>query len=166
MFALYRGDAFASPWRRRPKPDWRTRYPPLVGGSCGARANPKRKRGRARLRVGRAGRAQVSISSGDIPGRNEKLPRKMPRSLSHRYPRRQAYSQNLYGSVRPFYPSNLPPHLYKCGGRARAGFFIGGFIPAFARCCFCIAASLLVLTSPIMCASLIFPTSEKGTTSA
>ncbi len=25
----------------------------------------------------------------------------------------------------------------------------GGFIPAFARCCFCIAASLLVFTSPI-----------------
>ena len=26
----------------------------------------------------------------------------------------------------------------------------GGFIPAFARCCFCIAASLLVLTSPMV----------------
>jgi len=25
----------------------------------------------------------------------------------------------------------------------------GGFIPAFARCCFCIAASLLVFTSPM-----------------
>ena len=48
-----------------------------------------------------------------------------------------------------------------------AAFFpTGGFIPAFARCCFCIAANLLVFTSPIMCASLIFPTSEKGTTSA
>jgi len=28
-------------------------------------------------------------------------------------------------------------------------FTAGGFIPAFARCCFCIAASLLVFTSPI-----------------
>ena len=26
--------------------------------------------------------------------------------------------------------------------------FSGGFIPAFARCCFCIAISLLVFTSP------------------
>ena len=26
--------------------------------------------------------------------------------------------------------------------------FTGGFIPAFARCCFCIAANLLVFTSP------------------
>ncbi len=31
----------------------------------------------------------------------------------------------------------------------------GGFIPAFARCCFCIAASLLVFTSP-MTSSLAF----------
>jgi hypothetical protein len=28
-------------------------------------------------------------------------------------------------------------------------FIAGGFIPAFARCCFCIAASLLVFTSPM-----------------
>ena len=27
--------------------------------------------------------------------------------------------------------------------------FTDGFIPAFARCCFCIAASLLVFTSPM-----------------
>lgn len=27
--------------------------------------------------------------------------------------------------------------------------FTGGFIPAFARCCFCIAANLLVFTSPM-----------------
>ena len=51
-------------------------------------------------------------------------------------------------------------------GTERNAPFIGGFIPAFARCCFCIAANLLVFTSPTMCASLIFPTSEKGTTSA
>ena len=30
-----------------------------------------------------------------------------------------------------------------------APFFTGGLIPAFARCCFCIAANLLVFTSPI-----------------
>ena len=62
------------------------------------------------------------------------------------------------------------------GMRGPASPFTGGFIPAFARCCLpvlrslgeggCIAANLLVFTSPIMCASLIFPTSEKGTTSA
>lgn len=34
-------------------------------------------------------------------------------------------------------------------GFSRGIFPIGGFIPAFARCCFCIAASLLVFTSPI-----------------
>ena len=31
---------------------------------------------------------------------------------------------------------------------SRGNFPVGGFIPAFARCCFCIAASLLVFTSP------------------
>ena len=45
--------------------------------------------------------------------------------------------------------AGLPPDLCKCGGCAQTPFFIGGFIPAFARCCFCIAASLLVFTSPM-----------------
>ena len=31
----------------------------------------------------------------------------------------------------------------------RQSCWVGGFIPAFARCCFCNAVSLLVLTSPI-----------------
>ena len=35
------------------------------------------------------------------------------------------------------------------GAHFRAGLGVGSFIPAFARCCFCIAASLLVFTSPI-----------------
>ena len=33
-------------------------------------------------------------------------------------------------------------------GILRGNFPVGGFIPAFARCCFCIAANLLVFTSP------------------
>ena len=38
-----------------------------------------------------------------------------------------------------------------CGNGAhfRPGLDVGGFIPAFARCCFRIAASLLVFTSPM-----------------
>ena len=43
--------------------------------------------------------------------------------------------------------ADLPPDLYKCGGSAPP--FIGGFSAAFARCCLCIAANLLVFTSPI-----------------
>ena len=35
------------------------------------------------------------------------------------------------------------------GAHFRAGLGVGSFIPAFARCCFCIAASLLVFTSPM-----------------
>jgi hypothetical protein len=35
-------------------------------------------------------------------------------------------------------------------------FTAGGFIPAFARCCFCIAASLLVFTSPIVSSPALF----------
>lgn len=35
---------------------------------------------------------------------------------------------------------------------------VGGFIPAFARCCFCSAVSRLVFTSPI-CKSLLVQTS-------
>ena len=49
----------------------------------------------------------------------------------------------------PFYPPEFTTAFIKCGGRALAGFFIGGFISAFARCCFCIADNLLVLTSPM-----------------
>ena len=44
--------------------------------------------------------------------------------------------------------AGLPPDLCKCGGSAPP-FPIGGFIPAFARCCLCIAANLLVFTSPM-----------------
>ena len=39
--------------------------------------------------------------------------------------------------------AGLPPNLCKCGGSAQAPFFTGGFIPAFARCCFCIARRVL-----------------------
>ena len=35
------------------------------------------------------------------------------------------------------------------GAHFRAGLGVGSFIPAFARCCFRIAASLLVFTSPM-----------------
>ena len=35
------------------------------------------------------------------------------------------------------------------GAHFRADLGVGSFIPAFARCCFCIAASLLVFTSPM-----------------
>ena len=45
--------------------------------------------------------------------------------------------------------ANLAPHLLAFGGIGRQRLFFGGFIPAFARCCFCIAASLLVFTSPM-----------------
>ena len=62
-----------------------------------------------------------------------------------------------YTTLNP--PPELFPRLYKCGndGRliTRGGVtFAGGFIPAFARCCFCIAASLLVFTSPMTLLSL------------
>ena len=59
------------------------------------------------------------------------------------------------GSVPETPPTELPPDLYKCGGsgwRERGGgvtFGGRGFRPAFARCCFCIAANLLVFTSPM-----------------
>ena len=49
----------------------------------------------------------------------------------------------------PFYHPEFTTAFIKCGGRALAGFFIGGFISAFARCCFRIADNLLVLTSPM-----------------
>ena len=42
-----------------------------------------------------------------------------------------------------------PPDLYKCGGSTPPFFTGGGFIAAFARCCFCIAINLLVFTSPM-----------------
>ena len=74
-------------------------------------------------------------------------PRKLPRQTT--YYNKQAGRWRGRNQVR-LRPSNLPPHLYKCGGSAQAPFFIGGFIPAFARCCFCIAASLLVFTSPMI----------------
>ena len=45
--------------------------------------------------------------------------------------------------------AGLPPDLYKCGGSAPP-FFAGSFIPAFARCCLYIAASLLVFPSHIV----------------
>ena len=38
---------------------------------------------------------------------------------------------------------------WRNGAHFRACLGAGGFIPAFARCCFCIAASLLVFTSPM-----------------
>ena len=52
-------------------------------------------------------------------------------------------------------PPGLPPDLYKCGGSGWGdrvgGVTFGGwdFSLAFARCCFCIAANLLVFTTPI-----------------
>ena len=63
-------------------------------------------------------------------------PRKLPRQTT--YYNKQAGRWRGRNQVR-LRPSNLPPHLYKCGGSAQAPFFTGGFTPAFARCCFCIA---------------------------
>ena len=62
----------------------------------------------------------------------------------------------LRANLRGKSASALPPDLYKCGGGAQTPFFAGGVIPAFARCCLCIAANLLVFTSP-MTSSFITP---------
>ncbi len=43
----------------------------------------------------------------------------------------------------------LRGNLLGNGTHFRASLGVGSFIPAFARCCFCIAASLLVFTSPM-----------------
>ena len=90
------------------------------------------------------------------------LETRLPAALTMRYnphlsthiPPRQirrgigAECQTPRASLRGKSTAGLPPDLYKCGGSAPP-FPTGGFIPAFARCCFCIAISLLVLTSPI-----------------